>query len=145
MEAGKKRKLTLIKVRGKGPRKTGFRRHKPNTALLKRPESERRKGRTLVEQLPTEILQRILVLSRELNFPRASLDIGARLSHRSFLAELVVKAFVPTWDEWFGCLKRNVASYNGWLEDKDRFAGDSAFQVSSTNTSQHDVYLPKTG
>jgi hypothetical protein len=127
------RKFTPIKGRGKGPRKTGFKRPAPSSVKPQPSKRPRTRHRATIEELPTEILQRILLLSRELNFPRASLVIGYRLSPKSFLSEMVLQAFAPTWDNWFGCLKRNVISYHGWLDDKERFGGDQVFQVSSNH------------
>lgn len=126
------RKFTPIKGRGKGPRKTGFKRPDPSNVKAQPSKPLRPRHRSTIEKLPTEILQRILLLSRELNFPRASLVIGYRLSPKSFLSEMVLQAFAPTWDNWFGCLKRNVISYHRWLDDKERFGGDQVFQVSKT-------------
>lgn len=131
-------KLTPVKVRGKGPRKSGFK--PPNPKRLKLTTDQTGPGTSLfkqssaapIEKLPVEILQKILILSGEHNFPRASLRIGMLLSHPSFIAEMVLKAFEPTWDLWLGCAKSQVHSYTGWYQDTERFGGDPELQVSQS-------------
>ncbi|KAL2180836.1 uncharacterized protein P884DRAFT_49776 [Thermothelomyces heterothallicus CBS 202.75] len=122
-------KLTPIKVKGKaGPRKTW----KPPTdrtrkAKRRRDEEDEKEGgddggdrpprrrfkarkpAEPIEELPTEILERIIFMSRNLNFLRSSLRIGYRFSSRSFLTELLEAAFAPTLDLWFGYKKGQVA------------------------------------
>lgn len=129
-------RLTPIKVRGKGPRKAVFRPSERSKQLTRRGHAadvaaaESRKPAP-IERLPTEILQRIFLFSAALNFPRASLRIGALLSPRSFRLELIILAFGPTWDVWFGVHSGNlVQSYYGWEDDLDRFGGDPKLQVS---------------
>lgn len=61
-----------------------------------------RKPGATIEQLPNEILERIAVMSENLNFMRSSARIGLRLSNHSFRLELMISAFGPTWDQWFG-------------------------------------------
>ncbi len=83
----------------------------------------------LIEQLPTEIIERIFLMSENLDLPRSSLRIGYLLSARPFLKELILAAFAPTWDVWFGCDPLLVQSYTGWRTDGDRFGGNPKFQV----------------
>ncbi|KAL2020963.1 hypothetical protein VTK56DRAFT_7737 [Thermocarpiscus australiensis] len=87
-----------------------------------------RRPAALVEQLPTEILERIAFMSENLNFLRSSLRIGYLLSSKSFLTELLAAAFAPTWDQWFGCPRSKVHSYRGFLEDYERIGGSPDFQ-----------------
>ncbi|KAK2075254.1 hypothetical protein P8C59_009397 [Phyllachora maydis] len=58
-------------------------------------------------------------MSENLSFPRSSLRIGRLLSARTFLLELIVAAFRPAWDVWFGCPKKDIQSYYGWKRDPD--------------------------
>lgn len=128
--------LTLIKGRGKGPRKAGFRQPNPKRRKLATEDGDasapvrKQNSAAPIEKLPTELLHRILLFSREYNFPKASLRIGKLLSHPSFFTELVLQAFEPTWDTWMGCTKGRVYSYHGWFEDGARFGGDPELQVS---------------
>lgn len=90
-------------------------------------ETPLRKGKRTapLEQLPPEVLQQIFLMSENLSFPRSSLRIGRLLSARTFLLELIVAAFRPAWDVWFGCPKKDIQSYYGWKRDPDM----SFFQV----------------
>lgn len=103
--------------------------------------SKRRKTRpaALIEQLPLEILERIFLFSGNLSLPRSSLRIGYNLSGRSFRLELLVSAFAPTWDVWFGCThgqEGQVHSYYGYYTDTHRIGGDPDFQVRGLSTGQ---------
>ncbi|KAK3335720.1 hypothetical protein B0T19DRAFT_407277 [Cercophora scortea] len=150
-------KFTPIKVRGKkGARKQAWKPPNPEQFKRKRaqeeeddemeegqennneshqPQRRRRRVKTkkpaaLIEQLPVEILERIFLMSENLNFPRSSLRIGYFLSHASFLSELIVDAFTPTWDLWFGCPKWQIQSYHGYAEDHARIGGNPNFQTT---------------
>ncbi|KAK3393095.1 hypothetical protein B0H63DRAFT_9933 [Podospora didyma] len=142
-------KLTPIKLRGRGRKKSWA---PPNPKRFKRAAREDEEGQDSaiqrdgdgqqrqrkrikakkpgprIEQLPAEILERIFIASENLNFPRSSLRIGFMLSARSLLSELLVAAFTPTWDLWFGCPKQLVHSYAGWEQDAARFGGNPNFQ-----------------
>ncbi|KAK3330974.1 hypothetical protein B0H66DRAFT_545407 [Apodospora peruviana] len=144
--------LTPLKVKGKGPRPKPW--APPDPARFKRRKREnlneddmkeatdaasqgskrRRRLKTkpaaLIEQLPTEILERIFILSANLNFPRSSLRLGLFLSHKSCLSELIVAVFSPTWELWFGCPRRAISSYHGFIDDRDQFGGDPDFQTA---------------
>lgn len=89
-----------------------------------------RKPAAPIEQLPPEILERIFSMSENLNFPRSSLRIGYMLSARTFLLQLIVDAFSPTWDMWFGCPRKDIQSYRGYEKDDERMPGNPDFQVS---------------
>lgn len=148
---GKKKKkmaLTPLKIKGKGPRKKAW--APPDPSRFKRikrqrQEEEARDGNTttsrkqvtkrrrkkhipLIEQLPTEILEQIFLLSENLNFPRSSHRIGFNLSAPGLFLELTVGAFTPTWELWLGCRKQDVKSYYGYLDDHERFGGNPDFQ-----------------
>ncbi|KAK4124990.1 hypothetical protein N657DRAFT_670842 [Parathielavia appendiculata] len=111
-------KLTPIKVKGKGSQKNPW---KPpsltHVAKRKRDDDEKcdnrgyelrrmrfksKKPAAPIEELPTEILERIILMSRNLNFLRSSLRIGYRFSSATFLTELLEAAFAPTWDIRYG-------------------------------------------
>ncbi|KAL2198688.1 hypothetical protein P885DRAFT_76292 [Corynascus similis CBS 632.67] len=120
-------KLTPIKIKGKaGPKKTWKPPADPDRKGKKRRRDENeddgtvsgqpfqrrfkaRKPAEPIEELPTEILERIIFMSRNLNFLRSSLRIGYRFSSPSFLTELLEAAFAPTLDLWFGYDKEKVA------------------------------------
>ncbi|KAK0717105.1 hypothetical protein B0T26DRAFT_646438 [Lasiosphaeria miniovina] len=67
-------------------------------------------------------------MSENLNLPRSSLRIGCLLSGRSFLSELAVAAFGPTWDLWFGCVRSQIRSYRDYEADYHRVGGNPEFQ-----------------
>lgn len=150
-------KLTPIKIRGRRGRKQPW--QPPNPERFKRPHPDgddeefngetgivpsqvdqhgvrrRRRVKTRkpaapIEQLPPEILERIFSMSENLNFPRSSLRIGYILSARTFLLQLIVDAFAPTWDMWFGCPKKDIQTYRGYEKDDERMPGNPEFQVS---------------
>ncbi|KAK4043757.1 hypothetical protein C8A01DRAFT_32076 [Parachaetomium inaequale] len=83
-----------------------------------------------VEQLPAEILERIILMSRNLNFLRSSLRIGYRFSSRVFLTELLEAAFAPTWDMWFGYPRDVVLHHRKGVSDSALVPGDPDFQTA---------------
>ncbi|KAK5663204.1 hypothetical protein OQA88_6622 [Cercophora sp. LCS_1] len=105
-------KLTPLKVKGKGPRPKPWappdpdRKRKYNADADGGATRQRRRLKKLagapIERLPTELLELIFHFSENMNFPCSSLRIGWLLSSKSFLTELIVSAFGPTWDCWFG-------------------------------------------
>lgn len=58
--------------------------------------------RPVLDALPAEILEKILLYSMSLSLPHASPVIGARLSARVTLVRFFLWAFHETWDQWFG-------------------------------------------
>ncbi|KXH31698.1 hypothetical protein CSIM01_08648 [Colletotrichum simmondsii] len=143
--------LTPIKVRGKRGKTASS---KPQTKessssslakkrasrLASRPVAKRF---SLFEQnFPLEIAEHIFILSENLNLPRCSPRIGALLSGRSTLVNIIIAAFHPTWDCWFGVDKRVIktALKQGAADDArglwryesfpELFPGDSEFQSS---------------
>jgi hypothetical protein len=150
-------KLTPIKIRGKGPRKKAWQPPPPKSSKLdskKRsrcsaeenddtadssslPRKRRKEKLALkkaagapIEQLPKEILEMVLLCSQNVYFPKASHRIGCVLSGESTLMRVVLSAFEPTWDVWFGALPREVQGYHEWRRDSERLGGDPKFQVS---------------
>ncbi|KAK0749498.1 hypothetical protein B0T18DRAFT_107435 [Schizothecium vesticola] len=140
-----KMKFTPLKVRGKkgasnqAQQPTGTTKHRPEESLpdvadsASKPKRQRRikprrAGCALIERLPLEILEHIFFLSKNTDFPKSSPYIGCTLSSRLTLLRLVIEAFGPTWDVWFGCVPGAVHSYYGWEQDEKRFGGDPQFQ-----------------
>lgn len=161
-------KLTPIKIRGRRGRKQPWQPPNPErfkrkhlhddedndneetgeadkSGVRRRRRIKTRKPAALVEQLPPEILERIFSMSENLNFPRSSLRIGYMLSARTFLLQLIVDAFSPTWDMWFGCPRKDIMSYRGYEKDGERMGGNAEFQVSlclnSLNRQKLDVRI----
>lgn len=101
--------LTPIKIRGKGPRKKGWRPPKKQRSLTGTPAASPSpkirgmEGAAPIEKLPIEIVERIFLLSGNLDLPRASLRIGYNLSGRSSLLRLLLANYAPTWDRYLGC------------------------------------------
>lgn len=58
--------------------------------------------RPVLESLPSEILESILLYSMNPSLPRASHLIGAKLSGRATLLRFLIWAFNDTWGETFG-------------------------------------------
>jgi hypothetical protein len=146
-------KLTAIKIRGRGSKKDKSKPQPDNnpprgkirgapdddgessTAALghDRPPSRKRTkavtaraGPATIEMLPTEILERIIMMSENINFLRASLRIGKRFSNPSFLNELVEAAFAPVWDQYYGVEFRSRFWADG---DIVQDLGNPTFQV----------------
>lgn len=119
-------KLTPIKVRGKSAQKKTWKPpENPAVQASKKPRRNEdgnddpqplhkrfrsRKPAAAVEELPTEILERIIIMSKNLNFLRSSLRVGYRFSSPSFMSELLGAAFEPTWEMWLGYSKDTVVS-----------------------------------
>jgi hypothetical protein len=136
-------KLTPIKVKGKGqkkpwrppglPRATKRRRDADegdsNRDEPRRTRFKSKRPAAPIEELPTEVLERIIFMSRNLNFLRSSLRIGYRFSSTSFLSELLEAAFAPTWDMWYGHDRHVASCDHEYLLDPDRIPGDADFQV----------------
>lgn len=155
---------TPVKVKGKGGRKKAWKPptlsqrlkinrgygdpedyhpNNPRSSSLQLLREHQREQRRLkrglgapIERLPVEILERIFHFSENVNFPMSSLYIGWKLSPASFLMELIIRAFGPTWSVWLGCATREVHSYIGWRTDSGRFGGDPKFQVSQSIPKQ---------
>lgn len=89
---------------------------------------KRYKALPRLSQLPQEILERVFIASRNLALPLVNRELYHRLSSVSVRYQLVGAAFGPTWDAWYGLENGQVQSYDGWMSDADRIAGDPTFQ-----------------
>jgi hypothetical protein len=140
-------KLTPVKVKGKASQKKTWRPPGPPRSVKRQRDEDdvtddsndksRRKAfkskhpAAPIEELPTEILERIIFMSRNLNFLRSSLRLGYRFSSPSFLVELVRAAFAPTWDMWYGHTRNEVIIHHDYLSHHTAIPGDPDFQVCS--------------
>lgn len=134
---------TPIKVRGK---RRGGDSLASSGPVAKRPKQETRlshssndnninskrkkKATTTLLDLPLFILEDIFLRSENLEFPRCNPPIGRLLSRRSTFVKLVIQAFSPTWQQWFGFNLSSIVSYYGFERDYERIAGNVALQVS---------------
>lgn len=91
-------------------------------------QPKRKKALPRLSQLPQEILERVFIASRNLALPLVNRELYHRLSSASVRYQLVGAAFGPTWDAWYGLENGQVQSYDGWISDADRIAGDPTFQ-----------------
>jgi len=152
MEQVRTMQLTPIHVRGKRRRPgeakpgPGPQQPKPRREVQdrpppgERPRKKRRKSPSLEDRLPLEVLERIFLMSENVNFARATPRLGWMLSNRNLLLELLITAFGPTWDNWFGCVSSEVASYRGYItQDAARFGGDPKFQVSHDHAAPEEA------
>jgi hypothetical protein len=142
--------LTPIRVKGKAGPKRALHSSGPPHRAVKRPrdaaadddegsDGSRRKPfqssspAAPIEELPTEILERIIFLAGNLNFLRSSLRLGYRFSAPSFLTELLGAAFAPTWDAFFGhpreLINTDLRIYFLTTDHTERMLGDPSFQV----------------
>ncbi|KAK1846655.1 actin cortical patch protein [Colletotrichum chrysophilum] len=147
-------KLTPIRVRGK--RKAASSPSTPQPAQKRRsrlPARRDTKRATPVEHMPLEILERILLFSENLNLLRCNNRIGALLSGRGTLINVIISAFHSTWDCWFGVdrhtiktvLKRGATdesrSFRRYEKFPELFPGDPEFQSSVLASSWINVNL----
>ncbi|KAK0633295.1 hypothetical protein B0T14DRAFT_491495 [Immersiella caudata] len=161
-------KLIPIKIRGKGPRKKAW---QPPAKAASKSDSKKRSRSSInengdttdsfssrrkrrreklalkkapgapIERLPKEILEMILLWSENLNFPKASHRIGCVLSGESTFTRVVLSAFGPTWDLWFGVRPCEIVTYcTSWMEpgstvkDPKRMGGNPEFQTHPCTT-----------
>lgn len=103
--------------------------------------TRRKKAPPRLSQLPQEILERIFTVSMNLALPLVNRELHHRLSTNSVRYQLVGAAFGPTWDAWYGLDNSEVQSYDGWMSDADRIAGDATFQVRWIFPSQGTVFV----
>ncbi|KAM3075877.1 magnesium ion transporter [Clarireedia jacksonii] len=61
-----------------------------------------RRKMSLLEKLPTELLETIFLLCLNLALPNCSPIIGAKLSSDIIYRKLIIAAFDPTWDAYLG-------------------------------------------
>jgi hypothetical protein len=138
-------KLTPIRVPGKrrpkgepplvfdvAPRKKRLRRATSKAKVV----TLKPKVSYLERDFPLEIVERIFWMSENVNFARSGLRLGYLLSGISTRRETFLRAFAPTWDVWFGCVKgpdATTQSYHDWQADSSRFGGNPEFQVGAAS------------
>jgi hypothetical protein len=77
----------------------------------------------VLQALPAEIIESIFLYSANVDLPRASPVIGAKLSGRVTLIRFLMWAFHDTWNQCFGNLSTGPA------KDKSDVGGDRQLQV----------------
>lgn len=80
---------------------------------------------SLLEKLPTELLERVFLFCIELNLPRASPIIAAKLSSDHIFTQCVIAAFGPWWRQM-----RNWENSDAW-EIKDTRNGEMSPEAQS--------------
>jgi len=55
-----------------------------------------------LEKLPTELLETVFLYCLNINLPRSSPIIGAKLSSKLIYTRTLLSAFGPTWDRYYG-------------------------------------------
>ncbi|KAK4194597.1 hypothetical protein QBC40DRAFT_259859 [Triangularia verruculosa] len=138
--------LTPIKVKGRGRRKKwqppdpsrirNNRRKREDeddqenaaSHSSKSPKRLKKNGnkKSELEQLPTELFWPIAVMSQNPNLMMVNKQFRKTLSARSFLLELAVGAFGPTWDKYFGLSKASLLASR--QHETDQCPGDYKFQ-----------------
>jgi len=136
--------LTPLKVRGKGPRKVGYKQPDPKRQKLSGSMASvtKKVPADPIEVFPKEILETIMLFAKEPDFLYASPHAYRLLrGDRSFLARMVLQAFEETWDLWLGLQRAQVHSDTGWYQDAARFGGDPEFQVSQVQPVRMSVEM----
>ena len=84
--------------------------------------------------LPSEILETILLYSKNVALPQADHVLGMKLSARATLVRLVVVAFHETWDSWFGIPVSKSILHGPWQPDTKTLPseGDYTLQVGTS-------------
>ncbi|KIE00182.1 hypothetical protein MAJ_03839, partial [Metarhizium majus ARSEF 297] len=95
--------------------------------------------RTVLESLPAELLESILLYSENLSLPRSSHLIGAKLSGRATLLRLFMLAFHDTWNQWFGIPKTQLHGPRPKQKEWASFDGDAVFQSAMLELPWVDV------
>jgi hypothetical protein len=65
---------------------------------LKNLKSKRKMSQ--LEKLPVELLQKVYLFALNINLPRASPILGAKLTSDLIYHKTILAAFRPTWDYW---------------------------------------------
>lgn len=129
--------LTPIRVPGKRKRGQEFpARRVPVSVSRKRRTLKSLKPRrkmSILERLPTELLEEIFLYCMNLNLPRASPIIAAKLSREAFYHKTIISAFGRTWYKNYCLIPANgsgrlvlpTPSSDGY----ERRARDCLFQV----------------
>ena len=55
-----------------------------------------------LEKLPTELVEKVFFYCMNLDLPRSSPVIGAKLCSESVYSRTILAAFDETWDFWYG-------------------------------------------
>jgi hypothetical protein len=76
----------------------------PKKRSLKHLKSRRKMS--LLEKLPTELLETIFLHSLNFELPRSSPVLGGKLSSNLIYTRILMAVFGPTWNEWHG-VQRN--------------------------------------
>lgn len=98
---------------------------------------------TSLERLPTELLEKIFLVSLNFNLPRSSPIIGIKLSNQYIYTTTTVAIFEPTWRYNYGLLYEQERAVPSSL-DREDIPGDPELQVrrrdlfmfSTANTMQ---------
>ena len=72
---------------------------------------------SLLEKLPTELLVEIFLYSMNLDLPRSSPIIGAKLTSELVYTRTVVEAFGPTWEKEYGKYRACPLRSYAYLKD----------------------------
>ena len=97
---------------------------------------------SLLEKLPTELLEKVFLYCMNLELPRASPVISGKLSSETIYLHTLVGAFSPTWDKWHGQRETFMKSKGkGQASINDVFEGDPKLQVRKIYTSVKFSYL----
>ncbi|PMD27778.1 hypothetical protein NA56DRAFT_640553 [Hyaloscypha hepaticicola] len=106
----------------------------PSTKKFKRRTLENIKAKrkmSLLERLPTEILETVFLYCLNLELPRASPVIAGKLSSEIIYLHAILSAFDPTWGKWHGREKiLKTKRYNEEDSVDIAFEGDPKFQSS---------------
>ncbi len=85
---------------------------------------------SLLERLPTEILENVFLYCLNLGLPRASPVIAGKLSSEIVYSHTIISALGPTWEKWHGREKFSKTKRNNEEDVADMaFEGDPRFQV----------------
>lgn len=134
--------FTPVHVRGKrkrtsSPNTTSVATHSTSTpkrmkrSLVSVRASRSSRQRPVLESLPAELLESILLYSESLSLPRSSQIIGAKLSGKATLLRLFMMAFHDTWQQWFGIPKTQFQGPVAKVKELASCDGDVLFQVRS--------------
>jgi len=85
---------------------------------------------SLLEKLPTEILEAVFLYCLNLELPRASPVIAGKLSSEIVYLHTILYAFGPTWEKWHG--REKISKIKRKNEEDSvnmTFEGDPKFQV----------------
>lgn len=83
---------------------------------------------TSLERLPTELLEKIFLVSLNFNLPRSSPIIGIKLSNQYIYTTTTVAIFEPTWRYNYGLLYEGGGTASDSVDGGD-IPGDPELQV----------------